>query len=414
MVRMLLVLKRSDAQDSALQKLLDDQQDRNSPSFHQWLTPDAFGQQFGPSDQDIQTVATWLGFHGFQIGGISRGRTVIEFSGTASQVQQAFHTEIHKYVVNGEVHWANGSDPQIPAALAPVVVGVNSLHNFPKKPMHRVAGIFSRSTATGQIPALNLDFTIPDSRCAISGKCYFVGPYDFAKIYNVLPLWNATPPIDGSGQTIAILNESNINIQDVRDFRKLFGLPPADPQIILNGLDPGLVPGVETEADLDVEWSGAVAKGATIKLVVTAPTNATEGVDLSAVYAVENNVAPIISESFGECELFLGNAGNSFQSAIRQQAAAQGITFINSACDSWSRSQRACLFAIRCGCRWHGFSKLWRGLQLWGAESVLEFDERFTGGLGTRIYSGDHLEQHLHECGVCYPRCGKQRRGSLQ
>ena len=337
MARMLLVLKRSDAQESALQALLDAQQDQNSPSYHQWLTPDAFGQQFGPSDQDIQTVAAWLRSHGFQAGGISQGRTVIEFSGTALQVQQAFHTEIHKYAMNGEEHWANASDPRIPAALSPVVEGVNSLHNFPKKPMYRLAGKVSNGRNAGPVQAAGPEFTTNDvSLCGGAGNCYFVGPYDFASIYNVLPLWNATPAIDGTGQTIAIVNESNINIQDVRDFRTLFGLPANDPLVILNGPDPGIVPGVETEADLDVEWSGAVAKGAAIKLVVSAPTNATGGVDLSAVYAIENNVAPIISESFGECEFFLGSAGNAFQNAIRQQSAAQGITFVTSSGDEGS------------------------------------------------------------------------------
>jgi hypothetical protein len=337
MARMLLVLKRSDAQESALQTLLDAQQDQNSPSYHQWLTPDAFGQQFGLSDQDIQTITSWLRSHGFHIGGVSLGHTVIEFSGTALQVQQAFHTEIHKYVMNGEGHWANASDPQIPAALSPVVAGVNSLHNFPKRPMYRLAGKFANGKNTGPAQALGPEFTTNNvTLCGGTGNCYFVGPYDFASIYNVLPLWNATPAIDGTGQTIAIVNESNINIQDIRDFRNLFGLPASDPIVILNGPDPGLVPGAETEADLDVEWSGAVAKGATIKLVVTAPTNATEGVDLSAIYAIENSVAPIISESFGECELFLGNAGNTFQNAIRQQAAAQGITFINASGDEGS------------------------------------------------------------------------------
>jgi hypothetical protein len=336
MARMLLVLRRSDAQEAALEKLLDDQQDRNSTSYHQWLTPDQFGQQFGPSDQDVQTVAAWLRSHGFQIGGISLGHALIEFSGTAAQVQQAFHAEIHRYVVNGEEHWANASDPQIPTALAPVVEGLNSLHNFPKKPMYRFAGKVSRGGSNAGAQVLGAEFTTPDSQCAISGNCYFVGPYDFATIYNVLPLWNGTPAIDGTGQSIAIVNESNINIQDVRDFRNIFGLPANDPQVILNGPDPGLVQGIESEADIDVEWSGAVAKGATIKLVVSASTSATDGVDLSAVYAIENSVAPIISESFGECELFLGNGGNSFQNAIRQQAAAQGITFINSSGDEGS------------------------------------------------------------------------------
>src|SRR5579863_662275 len=155
MERMLLVLKRSDAQEAALQALLDAQQDPGSASYHQWLTPSAFGQQFGPSDPDIQSVAAWLQSHGFQVTRVSQGRTVIEFSGTASQVQQAFHTEIHKYSVNGSDHWANVSDPEIPQALAPVVAGVNSLHNFLKAPAHHVAGAFSKSRTTGEVKALD-------------------------------------------------------------------------------------------------------------------------------------------------------------------------------------------------------------------------------------------------------------------
>ena len=121
MQRMLLVLKRSDEQESALRKLLDDQQDKASPNYHKWLTPEQFGRQFGPADQDIQAVTSWLQTHGFQIGQVTKGRTVIEFSGTAAQVQEALHTSIHKFVVDGEEHWANASDPQIPSALTPVV-----------------------------------------------------------------------------------------------------------------------------------------------------------------------------------------------------------------------------------------------------------------------------------------------------
>jgi subtilase family serine protease len=334
MARMLLVLKRSDAQELALEALLDAQQDPNSSSYHQWLTPDAFGQQYGPSDQDIQAVSTWLQSHGFQVARIARGRTMIEFSGSAAQVQQAFHTGIHKYTVNGVNHWANASDPQIPQALAPVIAGVNSMHNFQKTPAHHVAGVFSRSSATGKVKAIQPGFTIPNSNfCAGTGDCYLLGPYDFATIYNTLPLWNAGTPIDGTGQNIAIIGRSNIVLQDVREFRSLFGLQPKDPNIIVDGTDPGLVSGDETEADLDVEWSGAVAKGATINFVVSASTEATDGVDLSAVYAVENNVAPVVSESFLQCELFLGTTGNIFANALREQAAAQGITFLTAAGD---------------------------------------------------------------------------------
>src|SRR5215475_8072258 len=136
MERMLLVLKRSPEQESALRQLLDNQQDKHSPHYHKWLTPEQFGAQFGPSDADMQTITSWLQSHGFQVG-TTKGRTVLEFSGSASQVQQAFRTSIHKYIVNGEQRWANASDPSIPAAFAPAVAGVMTLHNFLSKPSVR-------------------------------------------------------------------------------------------------------------------------------------------------------------------------------------------------------------------------------------------------------------------------------------
>ncbi len=335
MQRMLLVLKHGPEQEFALNKLLDDQQDKSSPSYHKWLTPDEFGKQFGPTDADLQTVITWLQSHGFQVGS-TKGRTVLEFSGSASQVQETFHTTIHKYVVNGQEHWANASDPQIPAALNSGVAGVASLNNFPRHPMSVYAGKFTREKATGKITALQQpEYTFP-SGCVESNSnndpCFYgIGPYDFATIYNVLPLWNSG--INGTGQTIAIVGETNINVQDVRDFRSLFGLPVNDPQIILNGPDPG-IQGDETEADLDVQWSGAVAPNATIDLVVSQSTESTAGIDLSAVYIVDNNLAPVMSESYGFCELGLGTTGNQFFNTLWQQAAAQGITVLISAGDN--------------------------------------------------------------------------------
>jgi hypothetical protein len=328
--RILLVLQRSAEQEAALRKLLDEQQIKSSPNFHRWLTPEQFGQQFGPVDADIQAVTDWLGSQGFQVNRVAAGRTVIEFSGTAGAVRQALHTEIHKFVVNGEEHWANASDPQIPAALKPVVAGFASLNNFPKEPMTHSLGTFRRSKLTGEVQPL---FTYPVSCSNGSGTCYFfaLGPADFATIYNVAPLWSAG--IDGTGQTIAVVGETNINPQDVADFRAMFGLPPNPPHIILNGPDPG-ISGEETEADLDVQWSGAVAKGATIDFVVSETTETTAGIDLSALYIIDNNLAPVMSESYGGCEAELGAGGNQFYYTLWEQAAAQGITALMSAGDS--------------------------------------------------------------------------------
>src|SRR5947207_2136416 len=292
MQRMLLVLKRSEEQESALRKLLDDQQDKASSNYHKWLTPEQFGRQFGPADQDIQTVTSWLQMHGFQIGQVTKGRTVIEFSGTAAQVQEALHTSIHKFVVKGEEHWANASDPQIPAALAAVVAGVNTLHNFLKKPMIRVGPRVPVTIKPGSPPQV----TFP----AQNGfpTLHALGPQDYAVIYNINPAYQAG--IDGSGTTIAVVGRSNINVQDVTDFRNAFGLSFNPPQVIIDGPDPGdLGGGEEFEAVLDNTWSGALAPNSNVKFVVSAITNTTDGVDLSEVYIVDNNLADIMTETFG-------------------------------------------------------------------------------------------------------------------
>jgi hypothetical protein len=328
--RMLLVLSRSPEQEAALQQLLAQQQDHSSPNFHQWLTPAQFGQQFGPSDEDIQTITSWLSSHGLQVASVGPGKNFIEFSGTADQVQQTFHTSIHNLNVKGEAHIANMSDVQIPSALAPVIKTVMGLHNFFPRPASRSRGVYIRSTETGESrPA--------DTLTGTGGTAFAIGPADFAQIYNVFPLWAGQAPlpsaVDGTGTTIAIVGTSNINLQDVLSFRTLFGLPtnlPANtPKVILNGPDPGnLGPNsAEGEADLDVEWSGAVAKGAQIVLVVTEQpdTFGVSGNDLSSAYIVNNNIAPIVSSSFLACEVL--NAGEStFYTSLWGQAAAQGMT----------------------------------------------------------------------------------------
>jgi hypothetical protein len=331
MARMLMVLQHSAEQDAALQILLNGQQTQGSANFHNWLTPQQYGAQFGPSDADIQAVSAWLGSKGFEVTRVSPGKHIIEFSGTAGQVKEAFHTAIHQYNVNGESHFANASDPQIPAALAPVVVGIKSLHNFRAKPTSHFSGMYRRAKDSG----LTQKLSGPEFTFTTNNETFFgLGPTDFATIYNVLPLWNKG--IDGSGQSIAIVQETDINLQDIRDFRALFGLPANDPEVVLDGPDPGIDPDVEPEAVIDVTWSGAVAKGAKIKLVVSSSTNTTEGIALSALYIADNNVAPISSMSFGQCELHLGTAGNAFWNAVWQQAAAEGISAFVSAGDGGS------------------------------------------------------------------------------
>ena len=336
--RMQLVLKRSPEQEAALEKFMQQQQDPKSPNFHHWLSPEEFGDFYGPSDADIRAVTSWLENHGFRIYLVSKGRVTIEFSGTAAQVDQTFHTELHRYLVNGADHIANDSDPQIPEALAPVITGIASLHDF--FPVHEsvFGGFVKRDRKTGKITALDEgsdgtspELTYTDSHSQVHND---VTPYDFATIYNVLPLWNAG--IDGTGQTIAISGVSDILQSDISTFRSSFGLPPSTIQQTINGTDPGIVSGGTIENTLDVEWSGAVAKKATIILVVTKTTATTFGGQLSDSYIVDNKIAPVASGSYGGCEIVLGTAGNAALNGIYQQGAAEGISMFDSAGDQGS------------------------------------------------------------------------------
>jgi pseudomonalisin len=313
MEHMLLTLLPDAAQQDALNQFIDAQYNPGSPYYHLWLTPEQYGERFGISEADTAQIANWLQGHGMEVEEVAAGRRSIVFSGTAAQVQAAFHTAIHTYKIGDEVHHANVKDPEIPAALLQVVGGVVSLHDFHSEPMH--------SPVRKPSPEYS------------SGSANYLAPADFATIYDLSPLYQGS--INGNGQSVAIVARSNINIADVRQFRTFFGLPANDPQIIVNGTDPGVwSSNEETEADLDVEWSGAVAKNAAIKFVVSKSTNSSDGVDLSAQYIVNHNLAPVMSTSFGQCEAALGSSGNSFLYSLWQQAAVQGITVFVAAGDS--------------------------------------------------------------------------------
>jgi hypothetical protein len=332
--RLHLVLKRSAAQETALRQLISEMHTPGSASYHQWLTPEQFGAQFGPSDQDIATLIAWLVSHGFQVGEVKPGKQVLEFSGSVAQMREAFHTSIHSYVLNGESHYANATDPQIPAALAPVLGGFVSLNNFRIKPYRRYLGtaIYDTKTHTAQPQwtyGTNNKFTFP------------LAPADFAVQYDLNPLYGTA--VNGAGQTIAVINDANINGALVNQFRSLFGLSANPPQVILDGNDPGIdgvnnpdgPNGDSVEAYLDVEWSGAVAPAATIDMVIAADTALESGLILAAEHAVYGNIAPVMSLSFGNCEADMGS-GNGFLNSLWEQAAAQGITVLAATGDNGS------------------------------------------------------------------------------
>jgi hypothetical protein len=396
-----LVLSRSAEQEAAFEDLIKSQYEPGSANYHQWLTPQQIGEQFGPSQTDIATITAWLTGHGFAVRSIAPDRMTIRFGGTAGQVQSAFHTEIHNLSVNGVAHFANIGDPQIPAALSPVIVGVKALHNFLPHPLHKETGqvtfnkqsgrwqrVASTTTAPSSNTTANLSpgasttpafpsglhpqfgINVPSSSNSSAYLEEDVTPWDFATIYNVIPAWNAG--ITGSGQTVAIAGTSlisqssvgsatyggsgtqrSVSGSDVSTFRSDFGLPALSSfqQIdtgdgptatVCNSTSPYSACGIGDldENTLDVEWSGSVATGAAIALVVTGQNSAgsVDTVYDSAQYVVQNQVAKILNVSYGECELGQGTAENVAFYDLWQSAAAEGISVFVASGDSGAPS----------------------------------------------------------------------------
>ena len=319
-----LAFRPSAAQQQDLDNLLAQQQDRSSPNYHKWLTPAQFADRFGMTRGDIQRVTAWLQSQGFAVTSVANSRNEISFDGTVSQVEVSFHTEIHNYLVGSEVHFANATNPSVPSALAGSALSISHLHDFAPKPRAKIR---------------------PHLTSYISGN-HFIAPGDFATIYDVAPLYAAGS--DGTGQKIAIVGQSSVSTSDLNNFRSAAGLSANTPQMtVLPATTSTRCPGDEGESDLDLEWSGGVAKNASITFVYAGLTagdtcSSRNGKTVwdALDYAVQNTVAPFISTSYGFCEggaTGQSGVGLTFAQTVRgwvQQANTQGQTVVAASGDS--------------------------------------------------------------------------------
>lgn len=304
---MVLLLRPRNGQ--VLDSLAAAQQDPNSPLYHRWLTPAQYAAQFGATPLDLATIASWLGGQGFHVDEVAANARMIFFSGTVAQVNAAFHADMAQFRVRGATHIANAADPSVPAQFAAAIAGIAGLDDLHSSPAHTPVAAFA------------------------AGSANYLAPADVATIYDTAPL--VQQGTDGAGATIAVLARSNLLPGDVAAFRSSFDLPAQAPKVIVNGPDPGTSKEADLEeTELDAEWSGATAPGASIDVVASASTQTTDGILLSAEYAVDHNVAPVIAVSYAECEADLSPAGNAAYNALWQQAAVQGISVVVAAGDS--------------------------------------------------------------------------------
>ncbi|HEV2424942.1 MAG TPA: S53 family peptidase [Terriglobia bacterium] len=310
-----LVFRPSPSQQSDLNNYLLELQNPSSPDYHKWLTPEQYAGRYGLTGSDLAKVVSWLQSHGFTIEQTARGRNWVAFSGTAGAVESAFHTSIHTYLVHGETRYANSAEPSVPSALAAVVLGIRGLNNYRPRPKVRV-----RSVRPG---------TKPDYTSSQTGN-HFVVPGDLAVIYDIQSLYNAG--ITGAGEKIAVMGQTDITMNDITEFRKNIGLPANNPTVVtIPSYTSQTTTGDLTEADLDLEWAGAVASNA--DMIYVNAGGSTNGALDSLTYAIDNNVAPIVSMTYGGCEPNFGAANASTYQTVLQQASTEGITILAAAGD---------------------------------------------------------------------------------
>jgi len=339
-----LLTTPSPSQQKALDQLLADQQNPSSPSYHQWLTSEQFADRFGLSQNDINKITAWLKAAGLTVVDVARGRNWVVFSGTVGQISAALHTEIHRYNIKGETHFANATPVSVPAAFAGTVVAFRGLHDFRLRPM----GVRKRPHPAFYDSVFNFNF---------------LAPGDLKMIYDLKPLYDAG--MDGTGQKLVVVGQTDVFLADLNDFRSGFGLSTISGcttnsngvitacgsggalGYVAVGTDPGTpFSGDLEESDLDLEWSGAVARGAQI-IFVTAPS-ATGTVSDALYNAIDATppYAPVISMSYGLCELAEVQGGTLVADETElKKANSKGITVVNSSgdigaatCDNFTNS----------------------------------------------------------------------------
>jgi subtilase family serine protease len=320
---LLLLLKRDPQTEADLKEHIEAMHNPASPDFHHWMTSEEMGTRYGAHPQDSEAVQQWLNGHGFTVNQVFKSGLVLDIAGSAKQLREAFHADLHNLILpNGDKHMATVRDPQIPAALAPAIEGITSLHDFFPRPRRTTPKPISFDHEASK---WRPRFNVP-----IQGFTFnVVAPYDFATIYNLLPLWQRG--FTGKGVTIAVVEDTNLaNPKDWSTFRKTFGLSAFKEgnlkQVYPNCRNPG-ANSDEDEAALDVEWASAAAPDANIVLSACADTKTTAGLDLAILGLLETNPPDIISDSYGLCETVSGQAEIALNNFEAELATAEGVTF---------------------------------------------------------------------------------------
>ncbi len=326
-----IVIARSPEVEAAYLQRQDDLQNPNSPEYHHWLTPQQIGEQFGPTQHDLDALTGWLLSQGLQVAPVNPSRTMVHASGAAAVVGKAFKTNFRFFTSFNKPHYSAASEPSIPVALSSIIGSIHGMTDIELRPMSHVqpSSKFTRD-ASGKP-----QFTASD------GTTHYMFPGDFATIFNINPVYTAN--IKGSGQKVAIIGESTISNSDITEFESISGLSSNTPNTIVvpaasGGTNPGTVSGDEGESDLDLQRVIGVAPSVTADFVISgtgvAPYAGYQGIDVAAEYEINTLKDPVLTLSYGSCEVDAGTTSDNYWGTLFGQAAMEGISVFVSAGDS--------------------------------------------------------------------------------
>lgn len=319
-----------------LDALVARQSDVASSDFKHWLTPAEFAAEFGPARSGYDRVRRALEAGGFHITRTYSNLTVIDATGTVSDVERFFHTAIHRVDQAGRIgRYVNVRPAIVPNALRGLVYAVNGLSNVAVVKFDHVPVPYHRS---GRRPTGKRPYMGPvSSTTGFQGY----GPRIFAQSYD-MPAQHATAGnrYDGSGRAGAIVIDADFRDGDLHSYLKYFGIKRTGKirRVAVDGgvtADPGLS-NDSIETTLDVEVLAGEAPGADIYVYETAPFGWGNPVITDAYNAiVSKNKVDTVNSSFGLCELGDPSAAKAWNH-VAEQGAALGITFHASSGDSGS------------------------------------------------------------------------------
>jgi len=338
--------------------LIGQQKTKGSGQYHQWLTQDQFNASFGPTSQEVKSVQNYLNAKNLSTLFVAENNMYVKVQGTVSDIQKAFHVQIHQYNFNGSLHRSNTADPSINDSSGAHIAAVTGMDDygfepalvlpsdadgnpFPFTPLSQVTpgGVFFEGQAFR--PPETHTFTGGGNTATYTGNRYGAditntalghlppqgySPDEVQTAYNLKPLYASG--LNGSGETIVITDAygSATIAFDAFVFSIVYGLPPINLQIVkapgISNNPHGVARGWDVETTLDVEWAHAIAPGANIALVLATDH---ASLDEAINYAVVHHLGNTISNSWSSLEGFGNPAQFGRVNRILQMAAAQGI-----------------------------------------------------------------------------------------